>query len=142
MQKDRFDEAVEMLVCLQAIAKRKQEGSVVKAAWLDPYGHPQGILFRLACPGPRLRFTPFGECGCLTTIRSRDDGQGNAPVAYTPELTEAIRNDDRLPRSIGCVEYLEGEELRRALTPFAEWQRKLERMFTQPRIGEGCTGAK
>lgn len=56
------------------------------------------------------------EYGCLTQIRNLD----HPFHAETPELTEAIRADNRIPRTHRelAVEHL---------PVFAEWQRKLDR---------------
>lgn len=68
--------------------------------------------------------TGSSRCGCLTQIRL------GTKLACTDDLTERIRNDDRLPRS--------GFEIKVAdLSAFAEWQRLLDAELGR-RIGTGA----
>lgn len=141
MPRDYLDRLADELVEAEGERVRAKEPSIVREAWLDPYGHRFGVLFRYACPTFAQRFVVEGECSCLTIIRSGDDGSGRTattgrvPVAFTPELTAAIRADDTLPTSITGLEGKTGEALQRALTPFKEWRRRLDRLFQQPRTG-------
>lgn len=66
------------------------------------------------------------ECGCLTQVRC-----GMRPAA-TPELTEAIRADERIPRNTEQI-YINGwnrknrDERVELLRVFAEWQRRIDK---------------
>jgi hypothetical protein len=101
---DKYDEAIEYLT---------KYPTEIWPAWRDPRIHQAGILF-LHC-GDNNKYYDHGVyCGCLTQIRS-----DHAFVAATDDLTEAIRKDDRIPKSPSeiTVEHL---------AAFAEWQRKID----------------
>jgi hypothetical protein len=72
---------------------------------------------------------PGARCGCLTMIRAHRNT--NAPfVAVTPELTEAIQNDARIPiKSEELWDWLNAaetpEKKREILEPLVEYQLKL-----------------
>lgn len=80
----------------------------VTDAWIDGGrdGHPSGPLFAYAGDA--------ATCGCLTTVR------GCGQVAATPELTDEIRSDERIPEY--CAD-IRPEHL----NVFAEWQRRLDK---------------
>lgn len=63
--------------------------------------------------------------GCLTMIK------GNHSKAWTPELTQAIQADERLPDDPQEDEFMamSEPEQREFLQPFAEWWRKLNVIF-------------
>lgn len=82
-----------------------------------------GSLFlRTGNPRPRTCDSDL-VVGCLTQIR--------ADVGYctpTPELTKAIRNDDRIPKR--------PEQITVGNLPlFAEWQRRLDKELGEDRQG-------
>lgn len=119
---DKYDEAIEWLV--EHADERIRGESVIYRAWDDPYadGH---CLFLCATPTGHYAFRgDLNDCGCLTQIRG---SLLEIYHAWTPELTAAIRADERIPVCIEEISNLRGEELRAALQPFAEWQRKLDR---------------
>lgn len=70
-------------------------------------------------------------CGCLTMVR---EGTG---AAWTPELTEEIRDDYRIHKGNGklkrAVRGANGDQqkIRDILQPYAEWQRRLDREIRQ-----------
>lgn len=72
-------------------------------------------LFQFATPSGKSEPNLYPECGCLTMISSTP-----AYEASTEELTEAIRNDPRIPVD---PELIEVEHL----PIFAEWQRRLDK---------------
>lgn len=79
-------------------------------AWRHPSTHRAGVLFGYVT---KSRKSDSSLSGCLTLVRL-------GMRACTPELTRAIRSDDRLPQI--------GERTTVADLPvFAEWQRRLDR---------------
>lgn len=113
--KDKYDAAIEYLT---------QNPSEIYEAWNGPVDHVAGCLFQAAGHngtvgmGETFPQRPDGlECGCLTTIRKNDEYIPS--VAWTDELTAAIRADDRLPK--------DPREITVAHLPiFAEWQRRID----------------
>jgi hypothetical protein len=97
----------------------------IRDAWMNPYDHQAGCLFRFCAPVESKGDAP-PDCGCLTMIRSAlSYGAFNArrePVDY---ITEAIRGDVNL-LYIHTTEQLRGDELRAVLDRHAEWQIALE----------------
>jgi len=97
----------------KAIAYLTQHPKEIMDAWYDggvcqlPSAHPAACLFQYAGN------SPFKCCGCLTMVK-------NGCRAETPELTKAIRADERIPN--GC-EAITLEHL----PVFAEWQRRLDK---------------
>lgn len=81
--------------------------------WNTPHLYPQGCLFVYASETGRS----INNIGCLTTIR-RNNGFGTE--ACTPELTEAIRADERIPKDARDIKVED-------LPVFAEWQRRIDR---------------
>lgn len=107
MSKDKYDEAIEYL---------NEHPDEIKFAWdLEWNGkiHPAACLFMYA--GPDC------SCGCLTQIRGSTCGYR----AVTPELTNRIRNDERLPDKLSLVTL-------EHLPLFAEYQREVDKI-TGPR---------
>lgn len=97
---DKYDEQIEYLV------KNPQE---ISSHWVSGRG-----LFQLTCLGG----------GCLTMIRK---GRALAP---TPELSVAIRADERIPKDASELSArfygATPAERRELLQPFAEWRRKID----------------
>jgi hypothetical protein len=91
----------------KAIAYLTEHPNEIGIAWAHPGTMPGGCLFNFV-PG-------FGAYGCLTMIRG-----GQAYNARTEELTNAIRNDKRLPSWSSKVRV-------KHLPVFAEWQRRLDK---------------
>jgi hypothetical protein len=113
-RRDAYDEAVAYL---------KEHRDEIFGAWRDGFvteelnPHHAHILFR---PCGHRRWNADGQlCGCLTQVKN---GMG---VAATPELTEAIRLDQKVP------EY--GTQIRaHHLEAFADWQRRIDRELGRP----------
>lgn len=106
---DKYDRAVEYLT---------ENPSEIWFSWSAPFISENGCLFQFATPDGRSR---HGEklYGCLTTVRaSETDHYGG--LAYTPELTKAIRADERIPV---CGSKIKVEDL----PVFAEWQRRIDK---------------
>jgi hypothetical protein len=100
---DRYD---------RAVAYFHAHPEAIPDAWAAPSREPYGFLFAFATPTGRDDDTNPGVYGCLTMIRREE------AIAWTAELTDAIRADDRLPIDLaGALPVLE---------VFAEWQRRLD----------------
>lgn len=107
MGADKYDSAVAYLT---------KHPDKIKDTWADPYDREGGCLFTFVCPDPDNKDTR-NNYGCLTQIRNV-----YLPyVAFTEELTEAIRADDRIPQNCGDI-------LVDSLPVFAEWQRKIDQV--------------
>ena len=107
---DKYDEAIAELM---AVDERKWEREVLRA-WDAPSRDGVGCLFQFAGISGLISGR---VCGCLTQIRA----EPGFYAAATPDLTDAIAVDERLPSSP------------RDITPedlpvFAEWQRKIDAM--------------
>jgi hypothetical protein len=99
----------------RAVAFLTSHPDQIFAAWDDPMGHPAGILFQVASPTGNYQLAEdrIGQCGELCEIVS---GQA---VSFTDEMTEIIREDERIP-------LIENEVPKigiQVLEAFAEWQR-------------------
>lgn len=83
----------------------------IQRAWKSPLGNRGGSLFRFVS---KSGFMEYNACGCLTQVASgiRD--------ACTPELTEAIRADSRIPHDPNLITVDN-------LHVFAEWQRRIDK---------------
>jgi hypothetical protein len=107
--KDKYDVAVEYLT---------EHPEEIEYAWHYLGKHPGAPLFVFVTPNGRLLQddgTLLLKCGCLTTIRAFQHEE-----AYTPELTAAIRADERIPS--------DGKNATVADLPvFAEWQRRIDK---------------
>ena len=100
---DKYDDAVAYLT--------DNPGEIL-AAWNRPDKHPAGALFNyVAREVPKELDCMYG---CLTQIR------GEIYEAETPELTRAIRADERIPRKSALVTLAH-------LPVFAEWQRRIDK---------------
>lgn len=98
---DRYDQEVERLT---------NEPKLIENSW-----HCCGPLFAFCKPSGSDGIREDGKaCGCPTLIRGEYGW-----VAWTDELTELIRADDRLPKSYRGIR-------REHLPAFAEIQRKLD----------------
>jgi hypothetical protein len=107
---DRYDKQIARLLAAPDFR------AAVEEEWSSAKG-----LFAFVTPD---RYTHTSEngvpYGCLTMIRQQYNGGHYRYEAYTDELTEAIRADDRLPRDVDEIEP-------RHLPVFAEWQRRIAR---------------
>ena len=113
MQRDKYDVQIEKLLDYSA--------ETLESAWLGGQG-----IFQFASPTGAPRKTKVGRCGCLTMIRGCATS-----VAWTPQLTEEIRADTRLPCNMthfkqDWVRWTRAER-RKHLQVFAEWQRRLDK---------------
>lgn len=90
----------------------------IQVAWDSPSDHPAGVLFRAASPLGESVQRPgdYLCCGCLIEIRQED------AVAWTKDLTEAIRADDRIPAD---YDEIQPEDLK----VWAEWNRRIDQIL-------------
>lgn len=105
--KDAYDEAISYL--------RSNPDKIYKV-WASPY-RSAGILFQFATRDD----STVGRSGCLTMIVNPSIKCN----AETPELTEAIRKDSRIPHRPSDITI-------ESLEVFAEWQRKLDSTLQRP----------
>jgi hypothetical protein len=126
---DKYDDAIEWLVA-HADDESKLGRGICYDAWVNAATHTVGCLFDFCTPSGRSK--PMGKLiyGCLTMIRR----QPGKYIAWTDYLTREIVTDDRIPKLIDELCDLRGDELRAALQPFAEWQRRLDREIRQPAL--------
>ena len=101
---DKYDGAIDRLT---------ENPNTIWETWNSPHSFFAGCLFMYASKDGY----PHDDIGCLTTIR-RNDGFGR--LACTPELTEAIRADERIPKNARDIKVED-------LPVFAEWQRRLDK---------------
>lgn len=104
---------------IDAILNADAPKEAMKRAWESPFAREGegGALFQMATRN-------FGDCfsayvariGCLTDIKN-----STRYSACTPEFTEQIRNDPRIPCDIN--EIVPSQE---TLAPFGEWQTKID----------------
>lgn len=124
---DKYDEAIEWLVAhaddpIPEDYRDVYDGQMVHFVWSFASDIEAERLFSYATKSGGIKLLDNDDlCGCLTQIR-----EGSA-VGETPELTAAIRADERIPSDIAVIAKLRGDELRAALQPFAFWQRRLDR---------------
>lgn len=108
--KDKYDIAIEYLT---------EHPKEILDTWSNPMGSSGGCLFQFCTPTGALDCKIIeGEshqCGCLTQLKRFSDR-----IAWTPELTNEIRADTRIP---GMAEGITVADL----PVFAEWQRRLDR---------------
>lgn len=119
---DKYDLAIEYL---------REHPDEIRDAWSDGYGgsHPACCLFKAASPSGCANRAPHAKgsaaCGCLTLVRRGVDDWEMPQTAWTPELAEAIRTDERIPTS-------DKEITLDHLPVFAEWQRRIDRELGRP----------
>lgn len=106
---DKYDKAIDYLT---------KNPDQIWANWACPSITTGGCLFQFATPNGHARHNET-IYGCLTTIRS-SEGHPFGGLAYTPELTEAIQADERIPE---CGRKIKVEDL----PVFAQWQRHIDR---------------
>lgn len=115
MMPDKYDDAIDCLT---------RAPSEIPEAWGEIRRHPAGCLFQLAWNKDAERAWPVGrECpACLTQIRGDDIfcDDRDRWIAQTPELTKAIKADERIPSEPTEIEVSD-------LPVFAEWQRRLDK---------------
>jgi hypothetical protein len=108
--KDAYAQAVEYLT--------ENPGKIWKA-WISPIVSPGGCLFFFCGPHATGRAVPWSgfQCGCVTMVHDDDDR-----VAWTPELTAAIKSDARLPYGNGTDDHITVDHL----PILAGWQRRMD----------------
>lgn len=104
----------------KAVAWLTERPGEIYGAWISPDTHPAGSLFRFCTPtgGPLSGGNCGVNCGCLTTVRS-------GSVAADSELTRQIRADSRIPCDVEDV-------IPKNLPVFAEWQRRMDKLWNRP----------
>lgn len=105
-------------------------GTIVKA-WDRPLDEPCGCLFapaaRLSDPLVTVFTYATKKYGCLTEIkRQYSNHSGSCPQACTPEMTEEILKDERIPISYEGI-----QPTREALMVFAEYQDKVDDYYEE-----------
>ena len=93
--------------------------------WQNPDTHSSGCVFAFATPTDANLFGGQKMYGCLTMIRTDPDRW----IAWTPELTDEIANDDLLPRQ--SADFLQGckddpSSIRQRTERLVYWQRRLD----------------
>jgi hypothetical protein len=114
--KDKYDQYVERLRSIpDEVFSRRIENNY----WNRPYDEEEGTLF-LYCnsDGDSGFYDVNGvwePCGCLTQVKN------GSYEAFTKELTDAIRADERIPSDPKDI-------TKENLSVFAEWRRKIDVM--------------
>lgn len=118
---DKYDREIEKIMAAPFIAFE-----VVKR-WRSASPNGEGCLFQFMTPsGSRNALTGGAPLfGCLTQIRNSATFS-----AYTPELTDLIRADERIPKNPTEV------CTREQLEVFAEYQRLADATIRQPQGAE------
>lgn len=103
----------------EEIKRLSKDPDKIYSAWL--YGDDHSPLFDAAGPvrGPSAGY------GCLTQVK------GGTHKAASKCLTAAIQADTRIPEDVNKIKL-------KHLPVFAEWQRKLDKMFKsrlKPKVG-------
>lgn len=114
---DKYDPAIEYLT---------QHPEMIKSVWDKPDGYKAGALFQYAAPNGDVDFVNGKACGCLTLIRRGDK------VAWTEELTTAIRRDVNIPASRAFPNTFPDIQPEH-LEHFAKWQRRIDLLLDRPR---------
>jgi len=112
---DKYQDEIDRLTTIYNEEGETAFEIAVRVSWNYPEGGKQ--LFGRCSPN---RIIWFGntQCGCLTQVKYE------MAEAYTPLLTAMIRSDDRIPTSPYTIKEPADLEV------FAEWQRKMDAMFT------------
>lgn len=120
---DKYDEAIAYLLA------QEDFHDAVKTSWSNPLFIKAGCLFQYVTPSGELERDCDGLIcsGCLTIVRA------GIRRACTPELTDRIRADNRLPDSPDKI-------TKESLPVFAEWQRELDRTIRQNHKEEKVNG--
>lgn len=121
---DKYDRAIAFLNSVP-----KERKSRISCAWNFPYDSaPQdqrpaseaaGCLFVRVNRGSYTRTSDGRDCGCLTQIAARCGYE-----AETPELTDAIHKDKRIPIEPNAIK-------KHHLPLLAAWQRKIDRILNR-----------
>jgi len=117
--KDKYSQACDYF---DAIEDKEEFQKEVRKNWYSPQKEGPGCLFQFVTPNGDASgesTNPEGyTTGCIMMLHMTPYYH-----AWTPELTEAIRNDKRIP--IG-VDKVTKRMLRRV---FAPWQRKIDKIL-------------
>jgi hypothetical protein len=122
---DKYDKAIAHLTKIYEEEGPRRFRSQVQIAWnrCDDAADSR-CLFAFCTPSGGSHIRPDGLfCGCITQVK--DDFISGEPeedfhVAWTNELTEQIRSDDRIPRGPFWVKHPD------QLQVFAEYQRLMD----------------
>jgi hypothetical protein len=131
--RDSYDEAVEFFTGNQ---------NEIAAAWENPSGHYYGYLFQYMTPDGQTGRRPDGkQCGDPIQVKACDHWVNrHLRVAWTDELTMALRCDEWLPKFFYSM--LPHARLA-ALPAIANAQRMADRMLgrREPNSAERYIGA-
>lgn len=119
---DAYDEAVEYFT-----AHEKE----IYDAWLRPEKHIYGYLFGYLTPSRKRETREDGlACGCPTIIKmTMNEPVDLQEVAWTDDLTMAIRCDESIPRYFGSML---GWAKIKSLPAIAQAQRLADHMLGRP----------
>jgi hypothetical protein len=115
---DKYDDAIEWLV-------NRPQLIVEQWSKAGSGGNHGGQSLFHYCDAPGSKYA--AACGCLTMIRNGTGKVINVDGTVNTQLSKDIKADNRLPRLIDDIKDLRGDDLRAALQPFAEWQRRLDK---------------
>lgn len=104
---DKYDDAIEYLT---------KHPDRIRECWRNPSRTDAGCLFAFITPDGWHASVGGKACGCPTLIRA----DATFSPAWTPELTEIIRNDERIPKHEAHITV-------ESLPAFAEIQRLADR---------------
>jgi hypothetical protein len=114
--KDKYDQYVETL---RSIPDKEFSLRIDEYYWNHPHDVEEGSLFLYCSPGGCSGFYDgnrnYTECGCLTQVKK------GTYQAFTKELTDAIRADERIPSDPKDI-------TKENLSVFAEWRRAIDSM--------------
>ena len=95
----------------------------IHRAWAEPLNKRGGSLFGFTSKDGTSQHGPL--IGCLTAIRGKSNDLYVSQCS--PEITEAIRADSRIPSWCGDITV-------ESLPVFAEWQERLDREFQDKEV--------
>lgn len=100
----------------------------IEQAWKLPSIHEGGDLFQAAGRGKICSLAHDRNIGCLTQVKAGIPlkNEFDPCVACTPELTERIRKDERIPKN-----YTDIKPTREALMVFAEYQNEIDDYYEE-----------
>lgn len=104
---DKYDVAIEDLT---------SHPEEIGECWQNPTQHISGCLFDFLTPSGRREWIGDRYCGCPTMVRANS----SLNPAWTLELTEAVRNDEQIPKTNTDITVA-------SLPAFAEIQRLADR---------------
>lgn len=118
----------EQLTYAEAVEYLADNPEEIFEAWEWTGIHNAGALFLWCTPSRGGMERNVGPCGCLTMVHNSSPF---GPVAWTDELTDAIRADNRIPDDMTNFKnelmLLPRAERVARLSVFREWQERLDR---------------